>query len=187
MERLTTQCSFRTTSAREIPRCQEGRAIRSLTGRRFVVPKYPAESYTTEEVRRLLEASGDTWVGKRNRALIVVMWRTGLRLAEALSLRIIDIDWQAQTIRVLHGKGDRARTVGIDRRALDVVQEYLNSTDRTFGPDSPLFCTRRGDKIQQSYVRAFLSRLARQADVRRRVHAHGFRHTFAVEMAREGV
>jgi site-specific recombinase XerC len=146
---------------------------------------YPAESYTHDECASLLEACGRTWVGKRNRALIVVMWRAGLRLGEALALRPQDVDWSAQAIRVLHGKGDKARTVGIDRQALTVLREWFDV--RGLDETKPLFCTRGGDPIEQAYVRAMLPRLAQRAGVNKRVHAHGFRHTFAVELARERV
>ena len=149
------------------------------------MPTYPAESYTKDECLALLDACGDSWVGRRKRALIIVLWRAGLRLAEALALRKEDIDFEFQTIRVLHGKGDKPRTVGIDGRAVRELREWLAVREQ---PDSaPLFCTYKGVAVRQSYVRAMLPRLAQKAGVAKRVHAHGFRHTFAVELAREHV
>jgi len=147
--------------------------------------KYPAESYTHAECLAILQACGDSWTGLRNQALITVMWRAGLRLAEALSLRQIDIDWTNQAIRVLHGKGDRARTVGIDSKGMDI----LNAWAKTRNGDEwgPMFCTRKFGRLEQAYVREMLPRIATKAGVRKRIHAHGFRHTFAVELAREGV
>ena len=149
--------------------------------------KYPAEHYTKEECLAILEACGNTWVGKRNRALITIMWRAGLRLSEALALRPVDIDWTAKTIRVLHGKGDKARTVAIDEGGLEVIKAYLNATAMTFKHDDLLLRTKDGGPIDQSYVRTMLPRVARKAGVMKRVHAHGFRHTFAVDLLRERV
>jgi len=146
---------------------------------------YPAESYTTDECRDILDACRNTWTGKRNKALIVVMWRAGLRLAEALALKRRDIDFTNRTIRVLHGKGNKARTVGTDSQALGAVNDWLRI--RGFGEEEPVFCTREGKPLKQDYVRAMLPRVARKAGVSKRVHAHGFRHTFAVELAREKV
>lgn len=148
--------------------------------------KYPAESYSKEECLAILDACGDTWVGRRNRALIIVLWRAGLRLAEALALRREDIDFQYQTIRVLHGKGDRARTVGMDGKALQELRKWVDEGGWKRA-NGKLFCTREGKPIKQSYIRALLPRLARKAGVSKRIHAHGFRHTFAVELSREGV
>ena len=78
---------------------------------------FPAEILAPNEVRSLIQAaSGRAPTGIRNRALIVMLYRGGLRISEALDLRLKDIDRQAGTVRVLHGKGDRARTVGFSRR-----------------------------------------------------------------------
>src|SRR5262245_15395511 len=150
--------------------------------------RYPAESYTKEEVKAILDANYDELCGGRNRALIVVLWRAVLRLAEALALRPQDVDMENKTIRVLHGKGDRARTVAFDPYARAVLQDWLSARRLWNVPrNAPLFCTREGRPLQQSYIRTLLPRLAAKAGVEKRVHAHGFRHTFAVELAREGV
>jgi site-specific recombinase XerD len=75
--------------------------------------KYPPEPLTGDEVRTLIDAIPKrTTTGKRNRALLAVLYRSGLRISEALSLKPSDID--GLTIRVLHGKGDEARTTSID-------------------------------------------------------------------------
>lgn len=132
-----------------------------------------------------MDACGESWTGQRNRALITVLWRAGLRLGEALALRQIDIGWTAQTIRVLHGKGDRARTVGLDKRAIRVLSDWAHI--RNGDEWGPMLCTRDFKPLKQSYVRALLPRLARKAGVRKRVHAHGFRHSFAVGLAQEHV
>lgn len=150
----------------------------SMKGRTF-----PAESLTRAEIDALLEACGDTWAGVRLRTMIIVMWRSGLRLGETLALRPIDVDYLARTIRVLHGKGDKARTTAADRHELAVLDEWFE-----IRPKSELiFCTRKGGPIAQSYVRRALPKLAKKAGVERRVHAHMFRHTFAVELSRAGV
>jgi site-specific recombinase XerD len=150
--------------------------------------KYPPESYTRVECEAILKACYDEPCGGRNRALIVVLWRSGLRLAEALALRPQDVDLDQQTIRVLHGKGDRARTVGFDPYAKGVLRDWLGERYHWHvRPGAPLFCTKDGAPLQQSYIRALLPRLADKAGVDKRVHAHGFRHTFAVELAREHI
>jgi site-specific recombinase XerD len=149
--------------------------------------KFPAEYLRRDEVRALLDACSGP-VGRRNRALITVLYRAGLRLAEALALRLSDLDVEGGTIRVLHGKGNKARTVGIDRGAIEELQQWLREREEwKVPPGSPIFCTRQGQPLKQAYIRAMLPRLAKKAGVERRVHAHVFRHTFAVELAREGV
>jgi site-specific recombinase XerD len=151
--------------------------------------RYPAEVLTPDEVRRLIAApSGRAPTGIRNRALLVVLYRGGLRVAEALALYPKDLDCKAGTIRVLHGKGDRARTIGLDPTAFAVVERWLDRRAALgINGKAPLFCTLDGKPLASAYVRALLPRLARRAGIEKRVHPHGLRHTHAAELAREGV
>jgi site-specific recombinase XerD len=119
--------------------------------------------------------------------LITVLWRAGLRIAEALALRVIDVDRDAGTICVLHGKGRKARTVGIDPGAMAMVERWLDARARLgINGHSLLFCTLKSGQIHPTYVRAMLKRKARKAGIERRVHPHGLRHTLAAEMREEG-
>lgn len=125
--------------------------------------------------------------GIRNRALLVVLYRGGLRVSEALALKPKDVDAAAGTITVLHGKGDRRRTVGLDPGAFAVVARWLERRGALgITGRQPLFCTLEGKRLQSSYVRTLLPRLAAKAGVDKRVHPHGLRHTHAAELAREG-
>lgn len=118
----------------------------------------------------------------------MLLYRTGLRISEALALRLADVDVAAGTIRVLHGKGDRARTVGVDAAALDVLGVWIERRQALDLPArGPLFCTLKGRPLATSYIRALMPRLALRAGIGKRVHAHGFRHTLASELRREGV
>jgi len=150
---------------------------------------YPAEVLTPDEVRRLLDrCSRTSATGTRHRALITVMYRAGLRASEALALRPKDVDLRAGSVTVLHGKGDRRRTVGIDPGAGQVVAAWLEHRRRLDLPaDAPLFCTLRGGPIPPSQIRTLLPRLARKAGITKRVHPHGLRHTHAFELMMEGV
>jgi len=125
--------------------------------------------------------------GVRNRALIAVLWRCGLRISEALSLELRDVDLDAGTVRVRHGKGDRSRTVGLDEQTAALLARWLDRRQKLgAGARAPIFCTLQGGRLDSSYVRRLLPRLARKAGIERRVHAHGLRHTYAAELAREG-
>lgn len=147
----------------------------------------PPEILTPAEVRALLAAcDGTSFVGIRNRALLVVLWRAGLRCSEALDLRPVDVDFGAGTVRVLHGKGDRARTVGIDPEALDVLRAWLGVRQAAEVESPYLFCTRDGSRLISRYVRAMVARTAARAGIEHRVHPHGLRHTLAVELVKEG-
>ena len=150
--------------------------------------KLPAEPLTQDEVKSLLKAcSNRASTGIRNRALIAVFYRAGLRVKEALSLMPKDCDTYRGTIRVLHGKGDKSRLVGLDLGAAAFVQRWLDRR-ANLGIDGrhPLFCTLKGQPVKSVYVRNLMKRLAAKVRIEKRVHAHGLRHTHAYELANEG-
>ena len=149
--------------------------------------KLPGETFTADEVKALLLACNRGATGTRNRALIALLWRGGLRCAEALGLYPADLDPRAGLVRIKNGKGGKQRTVGLDYDAFAALDDWL-STRRLLGLDGrrPLFCTLQGRPLDSSYVRHLLPRLAKRAGIQKRVHAHGLRHTHAVEMLRDG-
>jgi site-specific recombinase XerD len=155
-----------------------------MRGRRF-----PAEVLSAGEIGRLLEAcSRRAPTGVRNRALIVILWRAGLRVSEALALGVKDVDWVSGTLHVLNGKGGKQRMVALDPLAFGVIERWLVlRRDLEVGVGAPLLCTLGGKRVQSAYVRALLPRLAARAGIAKRVHAHGLRHTHAAELMREGV
>ena len=154
----------------------------------------PIEVLTEDEARRLMDACGArSPTGLRNRALLALLYRAGLRVSEALALCPKDIDLERGIVRVLRGKNGYARTVGIDPAACEVVARWVEARarmSRGVGGDwsrLPLLCTTRGGAVSASYVRVLLKRLGTKAGIAKRVHAHGLRHTMAAELRAEGV
>ncbi len=160
----------------------------SSTKTRSTSRRRPPEVLSEAEAIALLKACGSRApTGVRNRALIAVLWRCGLRISEALELELRDVDLDAGTVRVRHGNGDRSRTVGLDEQTTALLARWLDRRKKLSpGARAPIFCTLQGGRIDSSYVRRLLPRLAAKAGIDRRVHAHGLRHTYAAELAREG-
>jgi site-specific recombinase XerD len=149
--------------------------------------KQPVEILARSEVAALMrQCSVRAPTGLRNRALITVMYRAGLRLDEALALKPSDIDMQQGSIRVLHGKGDKSRTVSLDDGGTAIVQQWMTRRSSLGFRNGLLFCTLDGKPVQDVYVRNLMKRLARKAGIEKRVHPHGLRHAHAAELAMEG-
>jgi site-specific recombinase XerD len=149
--------------------------------------RLPPEILTADEMRALIGAcSSRAPTGVRNRALLVVLYRGGLRINEALALRPKDVDPAAGTVTVLHGKGDKRRTTALDPGAFAMLERWLTvRAGRGITGRQPIFCTLDGRELDASYVRHLLPRLAARAGIEKRVHAHGLRHTHAAELAAE--
>jgi site-specific recombinase XerD len=149
----------------------------------------PAEILTPEEVLGILEECRDATTGIRDRALITIMYRSGLRVSEALSLEPKDVDLGIGAIQVLHGKGDQRRTVGIDPGASPVIEHWVEVRQERLAPPRgvPLFCSQKCRRMSKSMVREMLIRNAGRAGIEKRVHPHGLRHTMAYELLMEGV
>lgn len=162
-------------------------------GRRF-----PAEPLTDDEVRRLVAAvRGRGPIAVRNRALIVTLWGSGIRISEALALMPRDV--QDDALRVRHGKGDRDRVVGLRPEAMPVLDAWLAYRERLgLNGRQPIFCTVAdgadgrgvrvpGQPLDPSYARRLFPKLAKRAGISKRVHPHGLRHTHATGLVERGV
>jgi site-specific recombinase XerD len=123
------------------------------------------------------------------RGVVVVLWRAGLRVQEALTLAEHDLDERRGSLLVRRGKGGRRREVGMDEWGWEQLRPWLAA--RAELPPGPLFCVidgrTRGRAWSAAAVRAEFRRLAVRAGVRRRFAPHQLRHAHALELAREGV
>jgi site-specific recombinase XerD len=151
--------------------------------------RYPADPPTVDEIVAVMRHAADDRHGWRLRAIIVVLWRAGLRVQEALALTEHDLDQRRGSILVRSGKGGRRREVGMDDWGWEQLRPWLAA--RTELPVGPLFCVidgaTRGRAWTAAAVRTELRRVAGRARVRRRFAPHQLRHAHALELAREGV
>ena len=150
-----------------------------------MTPKRPIEILSPSEVRQLIaQCSTRAPTGLRDAALIAVLYRGGLRLAEALALYPRDLNGERGTVRIHNGKGHKPRTVGLDATAFGLIDRWRCEKDKLgLDPRSvPLFCTLRGSPMAQTSVRDMLKRRASKAGIAKRVHPHGLRHTHAMEL-----
>jgi site-specific recombinase XerD len=151
--------------------------------------RYPADPPKVEEIVAVMRAAGDGAHGRRLRGLIVILWRAGLRIQEALSLAEADLDHRRGALLVRRGNGGRRREVGMDQWGWDELHPWLEL--RVELPVGPLFCvingSTRGRHWSSAAARADMRRTAVEAGVRRRFAPHQLRHAHAVELAREGV
>src|SRR5688500_7958033 len=183
MSELLLDAAGRRRSPATLPEFHAGRPPRNKGMR------YPADPPTIEEIVTVMRHAGDGVHGRRLRGLIVVLWRAGLRICEALALAEADLDARRGSLLVRRGKGGRRREVGMDDWAWEQLAPWLDV--RVELPVGPLFCVvngpTRGRPWAAAAARTELRRGAREAGVRRRFAPHQLRHARAVEMAREGV
>ena len=151
--------------------------------------RYPADPPTVDEIVAVMRHASDDRHGWRLRATIVVLWRAGLRVQEALALTEHELDQRRGSILVRSGKGGRRREVGMDEWGWEQLRPWLAA--RTELPVGLLFCVidgaTRGRAWSAAAVRTEFRRLAARSGVRRRFAPHQLRHAHALELAREGV
>ncbi|MBI2083045.1 MAG: site-specific tyrosine recombinase XerD [Deltaproteobacteria bacterium] len=142
-----------------------------------------------QEVDRILTLPvGPSPEEMRNRAMIEVLYATGLRVSELVSLTTHDIDLERGFLRTL-GKGSKERLVPLGRSAMKLLNEYCREARLKLiqrGDGSALFPTRRGRKMTRQMFWEILCRQARRAGITRRVSPHMFRHSFATHLLERG-
>jgi integrase len=151
--------------------------------------QYPAAPPTVEAIVAVMRTIGDRAEGYRLRALIVLLWRAGLRISEALALQESDLDRARGAVLVRRGKGGKRREVGVDRWGWVQLDPWLDIRRQL--PIGAVLCVIHGPTAgrcwEASAARKQLHHAAGAAGVRPRFAPHQLRHAHAVEMAHEGV
>ena len=171
--------------------------------RRRILDTNPAELLGSPRVRRplptllsvdaamqVVESPDDSPVGQRDRAVMEVLYGSGLRVSELAALSLGDLDLSARTTRVI-GKGNKERIVPLGSKCIEALRRYL-VVRGSFGrgkegappsaDPSALFLTLRGKRLGVRQVRALVHRYGVLGAGRGDMHPHAFRHTCATHM-----
>ena len=145
-----------------------------------------------EEVEKLLAQPDEkTPIGLRDRAMLEVLYSSGLRVSELTNLRVMDLDRAVGCVRCI-GKGDKERIVPVGKKAMALVDRYLrDARPKLLGRGQPthspvLFLNRRGSRLSRVGVWKILSAYGRQAGLRVALTPHMLRHSFATHLLERG-
>ena len=143
-----------------------------------------------EEVERLLSApQGTTFQSLRDRAILEVLYSTGLRVSELTSLNVADIDITGEILKA-RGKGRRERIMPMGRPALDSVARYIEARSAVprineSDPDA-LFLNRFGDRLSSRSIRKIMDKYIKVTGLNEKTSPHTLRHSFATHLLNRG-
>lgn len=147
--------------------------------------KYIPTFLTVDEVLAILEKSFENEeMGLRNRAMLELLYSSGIRRAELIGLNTGDVDFGQALIRV-RGKGKKERIVPVGHQALQTMKDYLERgriAAVEAGSEQPFFTNRQGRRLNPRTVSRIVDHMAMLGGVNRKISPHVFRHTFATHL-----
>lgn len=150
------------------------------------VPKNLPRFLTIDEVFSLVEKpQGDTFSATRDKAILELLYSSGLRVAELTSLDFGDLDIKESLVRV-KGKGMKERIIPVGSRAMDAIRNYLPERISLKKESQALFLNVRGGRLTQRSVRRIVVHYSRMVSLSSHPGPHTLRHTFATHLLHEG-
>ena len=135
-----------------------------------------------DRMARLLDIPGDTPIVNRDRAILELLYSSGLRLSELTDLDCDDVDARDATVRVT-GKGNKDRVVPVGRHALGALAKWHKSRGEFASPEEKaLFVSNRGTRLSRRSVQARVTHWAKRQGIDSNVFPHLFRHSFATHL-----
>lgn len=149
--------------------------------------KYLPSVLSVEEVESIIDSVDiRSFGGKRDRAILEVLYGCGLRVSEAVELKISDLFFDEGYIRVV-GKGDKQRIVPVGESAVDAVNEWLaDGIEPAKGFEDYLFLNKNGKKLSRISIFNMVKKQAMVAGVTKEISPHTFRHSFATHLIENG-
>ncbi len=141
---------------------------------------------TTDEIDRLISSiEVDTVKGRRDRAIVEVLYSCGLRVSELITLRVSDLFFGEGYIRVI-GKGDKQRLVPISDLARERISLYLDERKAAKPNEEVLFLNNRGKQLTRVMIFTILRQAALRAGIEKKISPHTLRHSFATHLLEGG-
>ncbi len=191
-ERAPTTVARKLAAIRSMYRYFQRRGwVEANPGALVATPKRPKalpKVVPIDDLTALLETpSRESPFGRRDRAILEMLYGGGFRCSELCGLNLGDLDASARTARV-RGKGNKERIVPLGRKAWEALDGYLQVRGAFLGGrrNDALFLNRRGGRLSTRWVAKSLERYTRLCGLRRRVHPHALRHSFATHLLDNG-
>ena len=138
------------------------------------------------EIEALLSAPDTAELaGKRDKALLEVLYASGLRVSELVSINHGSIDFAVGYVRV-HGKGNKERLVPLGEPALLAVKDYMKAKGNQSEKTEPLFLNKNGSRLTDRSVRNILNKYVELASIKQHFSPHSIRHSFATHLLDAG-
>lgn len=159
----------------------------ALTVDRPKLDKHLPKVLTVEEVDRLLDINLDTVFDYRNKAMLELLYGTGLRISELLDLKTFDIDTENCIVRCM-GKGSKERIVPIGEYIIKYLNLYLDRRGELIKKKSSdyLFLNSLGSRLSRFSFFKIIKRLLKEKNINKDVSPHTLRHSFATHMLENG-
>lgn len=149
-------------------------------------PRKQPRFLKVEEVEKLLRVPpDDTVIGLRDRAILALLYGTGIRASECSSLREADVDFDVGTVTVT-GKGGHERSVPMNDNVTQAMLRYRHHRGPSM-PRAPFFRSRRGNGMSRGAIYERVRSWGHRARIRQRISPHRLRHTFATHLVHKGV
>ncbi len=145
-------------------------------------PKLLPKTMDVDQTAQFVAVEGDDFINKRDRALLELIYSSGLRLAEVTSLNLNDIDW-GEAMLTVTGKGRKTRLLPVGAMAIAALKEWLVARRQYTQDNEPaLFTTQRGGRISHRAVQMRMQQLSITQGMDNPIHPHMLRHSFASHM-----
>lgn len=146
-------------------------------------PRLLPKAAEVDELQHFLNIPTDSWIGCRDRAMFELLYSSGLRLNELVSLNCGELNLREGRgeVRVLHGKGDKTRVVPVGRIARNALADWLKRRVEytTAEQEQAVFISQRGQRISPRSVQARLRYWSQRQGLHHSLHPHMLRHSFA--------
>lgn len=160
------------------------------------IPQYLPSILSIQEIEKMIDSIDLTEVdkysklnlGDRNRAMLEILYGSGVRVSELVGMRISDINLTERFVKIM-GKGSKERLVPLSEAAIGAIKNWMiarNVIDIKHKQEDFLFLNRRGSRMSREMVFMIIKKLAEKAGIVKNISPHTFRHSFATHMLENG-
>lgn len=151
-----------------------------------ILPKSLEPGDMLDLLEQIFEFSKSDWQGLRDRAVLSLLYGSGLRISEALSLNFDDIKKDQNTL-LIKGKGKKERIVPLMQASIKAVEQYVQAAPFDFSKDEALFFGARGDRLSARIIQRQLQKARTYMGLSDNVTPHALRHSFATHLLSQGL